>query len=285
MDQQKILGYFIEEAKEYLETLEQGILELSSVVEDEERINEMFRAAHSIKGGAAMLGYGSIQTIAHRLEDSFKILRENKVPVDQKLESLLLKGYDILQDFIEKLQSPLGLQTDEAEAIVENASPTFKELETYLKQLLAQGTSDKNTTLDLSTQTRSLLKQMLALFKQRATPETRQSLQQLCEQLHELAPNEKNWKTLVNLASKAIVNPQHSYKTLAPVVIKELKIGSDLMELGEGEQIIASQGLQQLATAKDPQLLVTLDPQLLARTLRQVFNPQQVYQLVQLLGN
>ena len=60
MDQQKILGYFIEEAKEHLETLERGILDLSAVIEDQERVNEMFRAAHSVKGGAAMLGYSGI---------------------------------------------------------------------------------------------------------------------------------------------------------------------------------------------------------------------------------
>jgi type IV pili sensor histidine kinase/response regulator len=91
LDQQRILGYFIEEAKEHLETLERGILELSSVMEDTERVNEMFRAAHSIKGGAAMLGYSSIQKIAHRLEDAFKILKENRVVVDQKLESQRLR--------------------------------------------------------------------------------------------------------------------------------------------------------------------------------------------------
>lgn len=284
MDQQKILGYFIEEAKEYLETLEQGILELSSVVEDEERVNEMFRAAHSIKGGAAMLGYGSIQKIAHRLEDSFKILRENKVPVDQQLESFLLKGYDVLQDLIEKLQSPVGLKTDEAEAIVESTAPTFQELQTYLEQLLEQGTSSAKTTVNTSTEARSILKQMLSLFKQQPSPESRQSLQQLCDQLSQLFPQEQNWKTLVNLASEAIANPQHSYRTLAPVVIQELKIGSDLIELGRGDEIVASQGLEQLATAKIPQILVMLDTQIMANALRQVFNPQQVSQLVQLLG-
>lgn len=284
MDQQKILGYFIEEAKEYLETLEQGILELSSVVEDEERVNEMFRAAHSIKGGAAMLGYGSIQKIAHRLEDSFKILRENKVPVDQQLESFLLKGYDVLEDLIGKLQSPVGLKTDEAEAIVESTAPTFQELQTYLEQLLEQGTSSAKTTVNTSTEARSILKQMLSLFKQQPSPESRQSLQQLCEQLSQLAPKETNWKTLVNLASEAIANPQHSYRTLAPVVIQELKIGSDLIELGRGDEIVASQGLEQLATAKIPQILVMLDTQIMANALRQVFNPQQVSQLVQLLG-
>jgi chemotaxis protein histidine kinase CheA len=93
----KILGIFIEEAKEHLQTLERGILDLGNLVNDTEQINEMFRAAHSIKGGAAILGYSSIQKTAHRLEDAFKILKENPIQVDQKLEYLFLKGYDLLK--------------------------------------------------------------------------------------------------------------------------------------------------------------------------------------------
>ena len=136
LDQQKILGYFIEEAKEHLETLERGILDLSAVIDDQEKVNEMFRAAHSVKGGAAMLGYSSIQKVAHRLEDAFKILKENRVGVDQKLESFFLRGYDVLQDLVEKLQGPFGLQQDEAESIVEGADQNFVELQNYLGYLL-----------------------------------------------------------------------------------------------------------------------------------------------------
>ncbi|HAC62570.1 MAG TPA: histidine kinase [Cyanothece sp. UBA12306] len=283
MDQQKILGYFIEEAKEYLEILERGILELSFVVEDQERVNEMFRAAHSIKGGSAMLGYNSIQTIAHRLEDAFKILRENRVPVDQKLESLFLKSYDILQNLIEKLQSPLGLNTDEAEAIVQSTEPTFVELQNYLNQLLVEENATE-TLSDISTEVKSILKQMLALFKQKSTSETRKNLQELCDQLLQIAPQEKNWQTLVKTCSKAISNTQNNYRTIAPVVIKELKIGVDLIELNREEDITISHGLAQLAAAKMPQVLIALDPQIVANTLRQVFNQQQVSQLVQLLG-
>ena len=95
---EKIIGYFIEEAKEHLETIEKGILDLSAAVEDEETINELFRAAHSIKGGAAMLNFTSIQKTSHRLEDAFKILRDEEINPDQTLESLFLKAYDIIQD-------------------------------------------------------------------------------------------------------------------------------------------------------------------------------------------
>ena len=196
MDQQKILGYFIEEAKEHLETLERGILDLSAVIEDQERVNEMFRAAHSVKGGAAMLGYSSIQKVAHRLEDAFKVLKENRVGVDQKLESFFLRGYDVLQDLVEKLQGPFGLQQDEAESIVEGADQNFVELQNYLGYLLSHETSvDAKSTqsanfaspadsfdhdIDISAQIKTLLKNMLKVFNQEATGENRQKLQDIC---------------------------------------------------------------------------------------------------------
>ena len=171
--QQKILGYFIEEAKEHLETLEQGILDLSSVANDAERVNEMFRAAHSVKGGAAMLGYTSIQKTAHRLEDAFKILKENDIPVDQNLESLFFGGYDVLQDLIERLQSTFGLQNDEAEQIIKDAEPNFAQLQAYLNQLLEGGTPSLVEEVpaqkpDLSSQIREMLKEMLQLFKKKS---------------------------------------------------------------------------------------------------------------------
>ncbi|NJR51994.1 MAG: hypothetical protein HC780_22915 [Leptolyngbyaceae cyanobacterium CSU_1_3] len=59
--QQRIMGYFIEEAKDHLNTIEQGLLNLQGTIDDPEMVNEVFRAAHSVKGGAAMLGLSSIQ--------------------------------------------------------------------------------------------------------------------------------------------------------------------------------------------------------------------------------
>ncbi len=99
--QQRILGYFIEEAKEHLDTIEHGLLNLQSVVEDPEMLNEVFRAAHSVKGGAAMLGINSIQQTAHKLEDYFKILKEHPVKVDQTLEALFFRGFDTLNELLQ----------------------------------------------------------------------------------------------------------------------------------------------------------------------------------------
>jgi chemotaxis protein histidine kinase CheA len=284
---QKILGYFIEEAKEHLETLEQGILDLGNLVNDTEQINEMFRAAHSIKGGAAMLGYSSIQKTSHRLEDAFKILKENPIQVDQKLESLFLKGYDMLQILIDKLQSPFGLQTEEANTIVKNGEPTFAELQTHLNHLLVQGETTPTPAItsgnSISVRVKEILKQMLQLFKQEETTASRQQLQKLGLSLGQLETDHQKWQYLVKNAQLALANPKHSYRTLAPVIIKELKQASDLLELGRGQEITLSQELQQLATAKLPQILITLEPKSVASTLLQMFDRQQVSQLVQLL--
>ena len=293
--QQRLLGYFIEEAKEHLETLEKGILELSSVMEDNERVNEMFRAAHSIKGGAAMLGYGSIQNTSHRLEDAFKILKDHPIEVDQRLESLFLRAYDVLQDLVERLESSMDLPEDEVEGIMQEAEPYFIELQEYLQQLLSEGPSapvipkpvapepPKPSPVDLTAQVKELLKQMLLLFKQKATPESRQKLQELCASLGQIAPGEQGWQTLVKKASQAIANPKHSYRTLAPVVIKELKQANDYLELGKGNLITPSQSLQQLAAASLPQILITVEPKTAANTLLKVFNKQQLLELIQFL--
>ena len=104
MDQDKqkqITGYFIEEAKEHLQTIETGLLNLQTLMGNSEAVNEIFRAAHSIKGGAAMLGFSSIQHVAHNFEDYFKVMRENtNFQVDQDLQTLFLQAFDKLQELV-----------------------------------------------------------------------------------------------------------------------------------------------------------------------------------------
>lgn len=300
---QKIIGYFIEEAKEHLETLEKGILELSSAVNDEETINELFRAAHSVKGGAAMLNFTSIQKTSHRLEDAFKILRDKPVAVDQTLESLFLKAYDVLQDLVGRLEGPFGLQEEEGQQIIEEAEPDFAELQKYLQQLsegempmpisvsstsshqiTSQNVRSQTTlTEDLTAKIKPLLKEMLSIFKQQSTVENRQKLQQLCDDLAHLSPNEKGWQKLLKVSQEAIANPKHSYHLLAPVIIKEIKLAGDCLAVGKGAEVIPSQGLEQLAEAKVPQILLSLELKTAADTLTKVFNKQQLSQLVKIL--
>lgn len=91
---------FLEEATEYLNTIESAILGLATVQVDNQRMDAVLRAAHSIKGGAAMMGFQTLSQIAHRLEDFFKVLKNNKPTVDGELESLLLTAVSRLRQVI-----------------------------------------------------------------------------------------------------------------------------------------------------------------------------------------
>jgi chemotaxis protein histidine kinase CheA len=320
-NQQRILGYFIEEAKEHLETIEKGLLDLPSVIKEPERVNEMFRAAHSVKGGAAMLGFGSIQKTAHRLEDSFKILKEHPINVDQQLETLFLRGYDTLKDLIEQLQGPFGLREEEANKTVQAAEPSFSQLQSYLnrqvtgaeepatvasptpslKQKKAQGKIPPN----FASEVMEILKQMLQLFKQQDSPASRQKLQTMCKRLVQLGGGNEDWKRLVQVSYKAIANPKNSFQTLAPVVIKELKTASDQLQAGNSSALTLSPALQKLSAAtpasttsskteeKPPatppattpkQITITVEPKSAAKAIVQAFDKPQLVQLVKILA-
>ncbi|MEH1967472.1 hybrid sensor histidine kinase/response regulator [Nostoc sp.] len=97
---------FLEEATDYLNTLEAVLLEIDTSNRiDLDKINAALRAAHSIKGGAGMMGFRSLSDLSHRLEDSFKVLKtkKNSLEIDTQLQSLLLSGVDWLRQIVELL--------------------------------------------------------------------------------------------------------------------------------------------------------------------------------------
>lgn len=313
--QQQILGYFIEEAKEHLETLESGLLDLRSTVADPERVNELFRAAHSIKGGAAMLGFTSIHKIGHRLEDSFKLLQEHPIAVDQQLESFFLKGFDALKELVDYLQGPFGLRDEDADQVLQESEPAFIELQDYLNRLIGVGgkpavamVQPSSTKASAQPQGRSAssessltaqvtvgLKLMLQLFKQKESATSRQQLHVLCDRLLKLGKGINAWQNLVQTAQAAIANPQNSYQVLAPLVIKELKEASALVQTGRADEVAPSQKLLRLTSAPEParrapkptpeptSTAMFMEPRLTAKALIQAFNKQQLVEIAELL--
>ncbi|WP_200817714.1 Hpt domain-containing protein, partial [Calothrix rhizosoleniae] len=272
--QQRILGYFIEEAKEHLTTIEQGLLNLQSTLNDPETLNEVFRAAHSVKGGAAMLGLSSIQRTSHRLEDCFKILKEQPVQVDQKLETLFLNVFDTLAALVKHLQGPFGLTEEVANNLMSEAEPCFQSLHEHLDMLVKQGseaTTDTSTedAIDytpsrpinspqtpsesygrqqLQTQVLKTLRQMLQLFKQTETADNRQQLQDCCQYLAELGEelNLANWSALCLTAGIAIANTSNSYLMLAKVAITSIKQALELVLADKETEIVPSEQLEAL---------------------------------------
>jgi len=150
--EQRILGYFIEKAKVHLNTFEQGLLNLQNTLENTEMVNKVFRAAHSLKGGAAMLGLDSIQQTAHHLEDYFKVLKEcPQIQVDQKLESLFLEVFDTLKKLLEQLEGSFCLTEDVVNNLMSEVEPVFEALDQHLKLLVNQAGSEQLQTSSVAT--------------------------------------------------------------------------------------------------------------------------------------
>ena len=125
---------FLEEAEEYFNSLESLLIELDSQGAEPKLLDSAMRAAHSLKGGAAMMRYEPLSQIAHRLEDFLKILRVRKDNslVDREVTSLLLKGVDCLR-------SARNLHRQEVEIdeawFAQNTEPVFARLQARLGNL------------------------------------------------------------------------------------------------------------------------------------------------------
>ena len=278
---------FIEEAKDHLDTIEKGLLDLQTTMQDSESVNELFRAAHSVKGGAAMLGFGSIQKIAHRMEDCFKILKENPLPVDHKVESLFLSGFDTLNELIDKIQGPYGLQAEEGDRVVKKAEPIFAELQEHLNHLLDGGppADDLPVGRDFTPQVVEVLRQMLQAFKQQETTGTRKQLLASCDRLVELAPDVEAWGNFARVCQGAIANPDNPFLTLAPLVIKETKQAAEQLAKGKTE-IAPSAPLSELAASFDvlAEVSLPLDVDGALQTLLANFKREQLVKLVKALA-
>ncbi len=310
--QQQILGYFIEEAKEHLDTIEQGLVNLRVTMSDSEQVNELFRAAHSIKGGAAMLGFESIQKTAHHFEDCFKHLQEHPVTIDQTLENLFLKGFDTLKELIDALQSPFGLQEEKAHRAVIASEPIFTQLETYLQSLINKATvlpqpksvAAPQSSISAAAHINTILKAMLQLFKQGDSIRSRQQLVALCSRLIQLNGTANPWVTALQIVQQAIANPKNAYPILAPIVIRNLKQASDLLLTRRVAEIEVSQNLLKLVMPAQPaihpsqlvgqpsvrqvaskhdQVSIPREPRAAARALLETFNKNELIEIAQFL--
>ena len=99
--EQEIRIQFLAEAEDYLSTIESELLGLSNAPLETQSLDRTLRAAHSIKGGAAMMEFNTLSHFAHRLEDFFKVLHSGQLEaIDEDIEMLLLSSIDCLRQII-----------------------------------------------------------------------------------------------------------------------------------------------------------------------------------------
>lgn len=128
MDLDDALQTFIAESRELLQQMEEALLDMESRPNDQETINAIFRAAHTIKGSAGLFGLDHIVAFTHVAESVLDRVRNNEIKLDEALGALLLKAGDYMGRLIELLaahQTPDASVNAVGQALVAS-------LETYL---------------------------------------------------------------------------------------------------------------------------------------------------------
>ncbi|MBT8155491.1 chemotaxis protein CheA [Epibacterium ulvae] len=103
---------FFEECEDLLEAMDEGLTAVEGGEHDQEVVNAVFRAVHSIKGGAGAFGLDELVGFAHKFETVFDELRSGKLEFDAALIQLLLRSSDHLADLVATARD--GGTTDEA---------------------------------------------------------------------------------------------------------------------------------------------------------------------------
>jgi chemotaxis protein histidine kinase CheA/ActR/RegA family two-component response regulator len=257
----RILGYFLEEADQHLDTIEQGLRKLSETVRQPEMIRELFRAAHSIVGSAAMLGLTDVQQIGKQFESNFKLLKEQPIAVDNRLQSLFLESFAFLRAAIVEVKTSSDPYNRDPAALPPVGDPVFEELKSYLQNLLAQidaptpAPVERNRTQDPAIEqvfgeyvTRKLHEiQELCLQPDRS--ETRAQIQQICQKLGNLGENFEflEWANLFAACRLATANPLNSLHQLGESIGIAVK---------QSQILILSDRHQSVSIAPDLQALI-----------------------------
>ena len=118
MDVSQYLEIFIDETNEHLQDLSQHLMVLEEEPENADTINEIFRAAHSLKGMAGTMGYKRMQHLTHIMENVFSEIRNGKMNVTSELVDILFDCLDALQAYLDNIQQTADEGTDDNESII-----------------------------------------------------------------------------------------------------------------------------------------------------------------------
>lgn len=118
MDVSQYLEIFLDETKEHLQNLNTRILELEADPEATDTINEIFRAAHSLKGMAGTMGYKRMQTLTHDMENVFSEVRNGNIKVQPKMIDVLFRWLDALEEYTDNIQNTADEGTNDNEELI-----------------------------------------------------------------------------------------------------------------------------------------------------------------------
>lgn len=105
MDVSQYLDMFIEESKEHLQACSEQLLALENNPDDLAIVNEVFRAAHTLKGMSATMGYEDIADLTHKMENVLDAIRNSKISVTTEILDVVFEAVDDLELMVQDIES------------------------------------------------------------------------------------------------------------------------------------------------------------------------------------
>ncbi len=118
MDVSQYLEIFIDESNEHLQNLSDQLMILEKEPENSDTINEIFRAAHSLKGMAGTMGYKRMQNLTHDMENVFSEVRNGNIKVNASMVDCLFQCLDALEEYVTNIQQNQDEGTNDNEPII-----------------------------------------------------------------------------------------------------------------------------------------------------------------------
>jgi two-component system chemotaxis sensor kinase CheA len=108
---------FFQECEEQLAELESGLLAMEGGDRDPETVNAVFRAVHSVKGGAGAFSLGPLVRFAHVFETTLDDIRANRLNADDRVVKVMLRAADVLADHVRAARDETGIDEDRSASL------------------------------------------------------------------------------------------------------------------------------------------------------------------------
>lgn len=119
MDVSQYLDIFIDETNEHIQSLSDNIMILEKEPENTDTINEIFRAAHSLKGMAGTMGFKNMQHLTHDMENVFSEVRNGTVKVTSDMIDVLFQCLDAIEKYLDNIKATSSEGDEENQALIE----------------------------------------------------------------------------------------------------------------------------------------------------------------------
>jgi len=126
MDVSQYLEIFIDESNEHLQNLNTQILNLEAEPDNMDTINEIFRAAHSLKGMAGTMGYKRMQNLTHDMENVFSEVRNGHIKVAPGMIDILFQCLDALEEYVSNIKESADEGTNDNEALIKQLNAVLE---------------------------------------------------------------------------------------------------------------------------------------------------------------